>query len=89
MTKRVWQTDDDGWLIGPSDADESPLEPGVWLIPYGCVETPPPGKPKAGHWWRLVDGEWSEVKIPQPTFLSTARDRLAKSWKALLGRADD
>ncbi|MGZ0703790.1 DUF4376 domain-containing protein [Pseudomonas piscis] len=60
-TKTVYQTTLAGLFSGISEADESPLEPGVFLIPAGCVETPPPLIPenKAAHWngqvWKLVD----------------------------------
>jgi hypothetical protein len=60
-TKTVYQTSPQGLFIGITEADESPLEPGVFLIPGGCVETPPPLIPenKAAHWngkaWQLVD----------------------------------
>jgi hypothetical protein len=60
-TKTVYQTSHLGVFTGISDADESPLEPGVFLIPAGCVEVPPPLIPenKAAHWdgkdWQLVD----------------------------------
>ncbi|MDC0686156.1 hypothetical protein POF53_01010 [Mitsuaria sp. RG] len=60
-TKTVYQTSALGLFIGIAEADESPLEPGVFLIPGGCVETPPPEVPenKAAHWngkaWQLVD----------------------------------
>lgn len=40
-TKPVYQTSK-GIYIGETVAYESPLEPGVFLIPAGCVETPPP-----------------------------------------------
>lgn len=59
--KVVYQTDSNGLFIGTATADESPLEPGVYLVPAGCVEVPPPEIPKlkAAFWdgsaWRLVD----------------------------------
>ncbi|WP_273822681.1 hypothetical protein [Pseudomonas asplenii] len=60
-TKTVYQTSPLGLFTGITEADESPLEAGVFLIPGGCVETPPPLIPdnKAAHWngqeWSLVD----------------------------------
>ena len=60
-TKVVYQTDHQGIYIGTTVADQSPLEPGVWLIPGGCVEVAPPLVPekKAALWngrkWVLVD----------------------------------
>lgn len=53
----VYQTDHDGVFRGPIEADESPLEPGVFLIPAGCVEEAPPSIP-SGSVARLVDGSW-------------------------------
>lgn len=59
--KLVYQTDHLGIFIGTVEADESPLEPGVYLIPGGCVETPPPTIPEtkvawwSGQAWQLVD----------------------------------
>lgn len=38
----VYQTDAAGYYIGPTVADESPLEPGVFLIPRYAVESAPP-----------------------------------------------
>lgn len=60
-TKIVYQTDPLGIYTGPTVADPSPREPGVWLIPGGCVEVAPPAIPdrKAAWWdgkrWVLVD----------------------------------
>ncbi|RBH53182.1 MULTISPECIES: hypothetical protein [Pseudomonas] len=60
-TKTVYQTNQLGLYVGTAVAEESPLEPGVLLIPGGCVETPPPAIPtdKAACWsngkWVLVD----------------------------------
>ncbi|MBH3406669.1 hypothetical protein I5P86_16535 [Pseudomonas glycinae] len=59
--KIVYQTNHLGILVGTVTADESPLEPGVYMIPGGCVETAPPAIPehKAAWWngkaWQLVD----------------------------------
>jgi hypothetical protein len=60
-TKTVYQTNQLGLFTGTAVAEESPLEPGVFLIPGGCVESPPPTIPenKAACWsndkWVLVD----------------------------------
>ncbi|MFJ2451377.1 phage tail protein [Pseudomonas protegens] len=60
MSKTVYQTDQYGIYTGPITADESPLEPGQWLIPAGCVEVEPPapGEHQVPHWngkrWQLV-----------------------------------
>lgn len=41
-TKIVYQYDIAGMFTGETEADESPLEPGVFLIPARCVEVAPP-----------------------------------------------
>ncbi|WP_216639284.1 phage tail assembly chaperone [Achromobacter ruhlandii] len=40
--KIVSQLDPAGYLVGPTIADESPLEPGVFLIPGGAIDRVPP-----------------------------------------------
>ncbi len=62
--KIVYQLDEDGYLMGHTEADESPLEPGVFLIPGGCVEVEPP-EGKADHLLRFVGGEWAYEEIPK------------------------
>lgn len=58
---KYYQTDLNGFLTGEGEADESPLEPGVFLIPGGAVTTQPPtvGANQAaqftGDVWRVVD----------------------------------
>ena len=42
MKKLVSQLTADGYYAGTAQADQSPLEPGVWLLPGGCVDHPPP-----------------------------------------------
>lgn len=41
-TKSVYQLDDEGFFVGETIAFESPLEPGIYHIPRGCVEERPP-----------------------------------------------
>lgn len=59
--KIIFQTDQLGLYLCALEADPDPLEDGQWLIPAGCVETPPPAIPahKAALWtgdsWELID----------------------------------
>ncbi len=55
--KIVYQTAPDGRFIGQTKADESPLEPGVFLIPAGCVEAEPPTFDK-GYFARWDGANW-------------------------------
>lgn len=56
----TYQTDDAGLLVGEVEARESPLEPGVFLIPAGCLETPPPDE-LVGHVRRWTGEAWEQV----------------------------
>lgn len=54
--------------VGPLVLDEtdlSPLEPGVWLIPGGCLEAEPP-VPGPGQYVAEEAGAWVLRDIPQP-----------------------
>ena len=62
--KIVSQLDADGYFVGLTIADESPLEPGVFLIPGGAVDVEPPAIPQ-GHRARWSNG-WAFEAIPQP-----------------------
>lgn len=65
-TKIVFQTDRSGFYVGTTLADESPLEPGVFHIPGGCVETAPPdySAAESARW----DGEgWVIEPLPPET----------------------
>lgn len=59
----VYQTDANGVFVGTTEADESPLEPGVFHIPGGCVEQEPPAFAD-GEQARWTDGAW--VVEPRP-----------------------
>ena len=63
-TKQVSQLDADGFFVGVTVADESPLEPGVFLLPAGAVDAPVPVIPEGqrAKW----DGAWVIEDIPEP-----------------------
>jgi hypothetical protein len=63
--KTVYQTDFDGFFTAPVDADPSPLEPGVWLIPGGAVEVEPPAL-KDGQRARWNGKTWDVIDPPPP-----------------------
>lgn len=84
-----------GAFINEAPADESPLEPGVFLIPAFATDVPPPSK---DHSWR--DGKWVIVPVqtPDPAAVlaaakTNANDRInafAKGKRALIaGTPDD
>ena len=61
----VYQTDHAGVFVGVVEADESPLQPGVPLIPGGCVLDAPPAFAE-GERARRDGGTWVIEPIPQP-----------------------
>lgn len=61
--KIVYQTNEQHLLVGTTLADESPLEPGVWLIPGGCVELAPPAA-TPGMRVRWQQTQWALEPIP-------------------------
>ena len=65
----VYQLDPHQFFSGETLAFESPLEPGVFLVPGGCVELAPPAAVD-GMRARWVAGAWllePWVPPPQPT----------------------
>ena len=62
--KQVSQLDQDGYFVGVTTADPSPLEPGVFLIPGGAIDAPAPTVPEGqrAKW----EGQWVFEDIPQP-----------------------
>lgn len=47
------------------DSDMSPLEPGVYLVPAGCVEIAPPAH-SVSEYAEFVGGQWLVKTIPDP-----------------------
>lgn len=70
--KLVYQTDRGGFFVGAIEADPSPLETGVFLIPAGCVEIEPPAIPEGmvarwdGSAWRLEVFRSEPEPTPEP-----------------------
>lgn len=65
---KVYQTDHDGFYVGPTVADADPLDEGNWLIPAGCVTESPPALSE-GQRARFSDGAWVVVDpepLPEP-----------------------
>lgn len=76
-TKTVYQYDLAGMYIGTTDADESPLEPGVWLIPARCVEIEPPAV-TGSQWPRWNGVAWQVITIQQQKQAAEESDPVAK-----------
>lgn len=70
-SKTVYQCCREGWFIGPTDADESPLEPGVYLVPANSYEDAPPARDAwpQGQMPRRSGGQWV---MQSPPVLSSA-----------------
>lgn len=70
--KTVSQLDARGYFVSTVEADESPLELGVYLIPGGAVDAPAPTIPEGQRaLWR---GAWVLEAIPLPTFPTVTED---------------
>lgn len=64
-TKAVFQLDTDGFLVGPVLVDESPMEPGLFPLPFGCVEVEPLAEVD-GMRQQFIDGKFHYVAISTP-----------------------
>ena len=85
-TQRVFQTDPNGVYVGETVAHESPLEPGVFAMPAGCVGEEPPllTSDELARW---VDGAWTVETIPPPpppppppSLADWQAGRIAEAW---------
>ena len=61
----VYQYNTAGLYQGETDADESPLEPGVLLMPARTTRTPPPTDFPEGRWPRWNGVAWELATKPQ------------------------
>lgn len=67
----VYQLDRAGHFVCAVAADESPLEPGVFLVPAGCIKTPPPESWPADKWPRWNGARWDLVTKPAAVYEPT------------------
>ena len=58
---QVYQTDQNGFYVGPAAADPDPLDEGNWLVPGGCVVDEPPPLER-GQRARFLGGVWTVVE---------------------------
>lgn len=81
----VYQTDESGIFVGITIADESPLEPGVYLIPRGCVQVAPPALSQ-GQRARWTGTDWTieAAAAPIPVDPVTLRAGMSLSFRQLL-----
>ncbi|MNZ14600.1 hypothetical protein D3C78_315280 [compost metagenome] len=62
----AYQYDRAGLYQGDTEADESPLEPGVYILPARCTLTPPPAEVPEGRWPRWNGVAWELATQPTP-----------------------
>lgn len=65
-TKPAYQFDHAGLYAGDTVADESPMEPGVFLLPARCTFEPPPETWPDDRWPRWNGAAWRLVNKPRP-----------------------
>jgi hypothetical protein len=58
MQKTVYQYDLTGRYLGATTADESPREPGIWLLPARTTEQAPPEQWPEEKWPRWNGSAW-------------------------------
>lgn len=76
--KTVYQTNYSGLFVGETLADESPLEPGTFLIPAGCVELAPPFEWPEDQWPRWNGFKWEYIQKPEVQEAISPEEKLAE-----------
>ena len=64
MSHKACQLDQDGFFLEEVECQPSPLEPGQYLIPGGCVDHAPPVEEKGKRaQWNAKWKKWVHVPI--------------------------
>ena len=85
--KTAYQFSAAGVYLGPTEADESPLEPGVFLLPARCTFTPPPDDVPDGKVARWSGTAWALATAPNDA-AQAAENPLAKLQAFLTANPD-
>lgn len=86
--KQVSQLDENGFLVGVVVADESPLEPGVFLIPSDCVDMLAPNlqNDQRARW---TGNTWEVERMPEPeTLVVTYAQKRASEYPPMTDYLD-
>jgi len=90
--KQVSQLDQDGYFVGVTTADPSPLEPDVYLIPGGAVDAPAPTIPE-GQRAKWDNGQWVLEDIPpqkpEQPYDSWTYDEETNEWVPPVAKPDE
>lgn len=76
--KIVYQYNQAGLYICKTAADESPLEPGVFLMPGNSTEVPPPKEWPDDQWPRYNGFNWDLIPKPKVPETTSPEQKLAE-----------
>ena len=62
--QQAWTYDEDGYLVATIIVQESPLEPGVWLLPKNSTTVDPQADDQHFSRWDAASGSWKKEKKP-------------------------
>ena len=87
MTQKiVYQYDSAGCYVGPTMADASPLEDGVWHMPARTTAVAPPADHPADRWPRWNGAAWELTS--KPSLAANDNDPVAKLQAFLAANPD-
>jgi hypothetical protein len=86
MNETAYVYDEQGYFLGETQVQESPLEPGVWLMPGACTMTAPP-KCDGGETARWNGDMWivEQIVVPEPAPAPTIEDVKAQALQSVEG----
>ncbi len=79
--KTVYQYNQAGMYVGTTTADESPLEPGVFLVPANATVVAIPKSWPQDQWLRFNGANWQLVTKPKLAVAESPEQKLAEFLK--------